>query len=324
MKNLIKPAIALLCILSSSILIFEACDPKRSDDKVIPTSSAPLATFFQKYGPQKQAFTINTSSLPKTITLAGGSKITFQPNTFCVNGAAVNGDVTVEVTEVLKRSDVILSGTNTNSFDGNVLESYGFLKVDAMYNGKSVDQNLCSNMIVQIPTQRTGLTELFEGAVNDQTKQFVWTAVKREVPPVPDSTKVYYKFDWGKLGWFNCDNFYLISGPKTTVKLTLANNPGEFVKDAGAQGQTVALFCAKGANSVVNLYTVVSPNTVKSYDFSMPLGMEGRFLAFCIKDGKCYFAKKDVTITTDEAETLNMQEMAESAIQSEITALNSY
>jgi hypothetical protein len=63
---------------------------------------------------------------------------------------------------------------------------------------------------------------------------------------------------------------------------------------------------------------------VKSYDNSMPIGVNGRLLVFAIKDGKFYMVKEDVTITANMAKSLTLVETTETALQAEIAALDSY
>ena len=84
------------------------------------------------------------------------------------------------------------------------------------------------------------------------------------------------------------------------------------------------MFCAQGSNVVAQIYTADGTNQVKTYDNTMPIGVSGRLLSFCIKEGRFYFAKKDITISADMTETLTLAETTEAAIQMDIDSLDEY
>ena len=307
----------------ATVVSFSAC--KKDDRKPINIASN-AQEFTQKFGAQTQSFKINVSELPQTLSLKGGTKITFEAGSFTKNGEPVTGEVTVEAMEMLKRSDVIFSGTNTNHVSGAPLQSDGFIFIDVKANGQSVDKNLAKPVNIKIPANRDGGTQLWEGVQNDQ-KQMVWQAPR----PANGGGQVDVKaennqfaFNFGTLGWINCDVFWNYSNPKTTVRVEVLNNPGTMATFRGYSGDTFVFFCAKGSNVAAQLYTPDGVSKVKSYDDMMPVGVEGRLLSFSIKDGKYYIAKKDITITANLNETLSLVETTENNIQTEINALNNY
>src|SRR6478672_6540681 len=144
---------ALLIVL----LAFTACK-KDKTDKVSRAQNA--KQFTETFGPQKQTLSFNTSELPKTLNLSGGTKITIQPNSFTINGSPATGAVTIEAFEMLKRSDILLSGTNTNHISGALLKSDGFIYINAKVNGVDVDKALAAPVRIAIPTARDGFTML--------------------------------------------------------------------------------------------------------------------------------------------------------------------
>lgn len=306
-----------------AVIGFTAC----KKDRVEPVSTIKTAKdFTAKLGSQKETFKLNTSDLPKTLNLKNGTKITIQPNSFTVNGEPATGDVTIETYEMLTRSAIILSGTNTNHISGSPLISQGFIYVGAKINGQEVDKYLQKPMSIKMPAQGQPYTQIWEGVEQvGEANQMAWQAPKdaagqglREVKAIGDE----FAFDFGMLGWVNCDIFYNSGAPKTTVRVTVLNNPGEMATFRGFTGETFVFFCADGDNVVAQLYTEDGPNQVKSYDNSMPIGSQGKLISFSIKDGKYYFAKKDVTITADMNESLTLVETTEATIQAEISALD--
>lgn len=307
----------------SAIILFAAC----RKDRNLPVNTANTTKeFAEKIGPKKQTISINATDLPKTVSLSGGTKITFPIGSLTKNGIPVTGEVTVIAYEMLKRSEVIMGGTNTNHISGAPLVSDGFIFIDVKANGESVDRNLAVPVKVRIPANREGVTQLWEGVQNDEG-QLAWQAPKpangagqREV----QSTQGEFAFDFGMLGWINCDVFWSYSNPKTTVRVEVLNNPGTLATFRGFSGETFVFFCAKGSNVAAQLYTPDGANKVKSYDNVMPVGEEGRLIAFSIKDGRYYFAKKEITITANQNESLTLAETTEAIVQSEISSLNNY
>lgn len=304
-------------------------------DSPIKTNSVNSAKeFTEKFGAKKQASQINASALPQTVTLSNGSKITFPEGSLTKAGIPVTGNVTIEAYEVLKRSDILFTGANTNHASGAPLASDGFIFIDVKSNGTSVDQNLVVPIKISIPAKRTGVTQLWIG-VDQQNKplvaggnnQMAWQAlgkqndnIKREVEAVQNA----FTFNFGNLGWINCDVFYSYNNPKTTITVEVANNPGTMATFRGFNGETFVFFCAKGSNVAAQLYTPDGPNKVKSYDNMMPIGAEGRMLAFSIKDGRYYYAAIETTISANQNVILTLTETTEDAIQTAINSLDNY
>jgi len=304
-------------------------------DSPIKTGSVSSAKeFMEKFGTQKQVKQINASALPQTITLLNGSKITFPEGSLTKGGVPVTGNVSVEAFEVLKRSDVLFTGANTNHATGAPLASDGFIFIDVKSNGTSVDQNLAVPVKISIPAKRDGTTQLWVG-VDQQDKplvagnnnQMAWQApgkqndnIKREVPAIENA----FTFNFGNLGWINCDVFYNYNNPKTTVTVEVANNPGTMATFRGFSGETFVFFCAKGSNVAAQLYTPNGPSKVKSYDNMMPIGSEGRMLAFSIKDGRYYYAAIETTVSANQNVVLTLTETTEDAIQTAINSLDNY
>jgi hypothetical protein len=291
--------------------------------------------FTAKFGAQQQTLQINASALPQTVTLAGGTKINFPAGSLTKGGVAVTGTVTVEAYEVLKRSTVLFTGANTNHASGAPLASDGFIFIDVKANGSSVDQNLAVPVKISIPAKREGVTQLWIGVdQNDKplvaagNNQMAWQAPRKQANGVGqkevNATNSTFTFDFGTLGWINCDVFYSYANPKTTITVEVNNNPGTFANFHAFSGETYVFFCAKGSNVAAQLYTPGGTNKVKSYDNMMPIGVQGRMLSFSIKDGRFYYASQEVTISAGQNVVLTLAETTESAVQAAINSLDSY
>jgi hypothetical protein len=132
-----------------------------------------------------------------------------------------------------------------------------------------------------------------------------------------------FEFDFSNLGWINCDVYYGIDLPKTTMHVSVTNNPGNFATFYGTNGNTYVFLCLSGTNVAAQLYTPEGIG-VKSYDNTIPIGVTARILAFSIKDGHYYVAQKDIVTTTNETDALTLTETTADAIQADIDALNTY
>lgn len=288
--------------------------------------------FAATFGPQVQQVKIN-GSISNTFTLKGGTKIIIPAGAIKLGGVAVTGDINIEAMEVLKRSDVLFSGTNTNHISGAPLASDGFIYLNASVNGFKADQALNAAIRIAIPANRTGVTQIWEGVEKVGTdNQMAWQApgqnpaggggvqIKREADAVGGS----FTFDMGNLGWINCDVFYSYTNPKTTTRITLVNNPGTLASFRAFSGETFVFFCAKGSNVAAQIYTPDGANQVKSYDNMMPIGVEGKYLSFSIKDGRFYYAELETTIVTNQNITLTLVETTEAQVQAAINSLNNY
>lgn len=326
MKTLnLKNTLSLITMLLLTSALFQAC----KKDKTPRNSAANAREFTALFGPRAQQMQIN-AGISNTFTLQGGTKITIPANAFKLNGVTVTGNVVITAGEFLKRSDVVFSGTNTNHISGAPLESDGFIFLNASVNGTNVDKQLGALIQIAIPTSNTRSTQIWEGVEKvEDANQMAWQApevgaiglnVRGESVPAGG----FYNFDMGNLGWMNCDVFYGASSPKTTTRVTIANNPGAFATFMGFTGETFVFFCAKGSNVVVQFHTQDGVNKVKSYDNMMPIGMEGKYISFSIKDGKYYYAEQETTITANQNITLTLAETTESGIQQVINSLNTY
>ena len=328
LKNTLSKNTLVIIVLALTIsALFQACKKDRN-----PRNSAASAKEFTAlFGPRAQQMQIN-ASISNTFTLQGGTKITIPANAFKLNGVTVTGNVVITAGEFLKRSAVVFSGTNTNHTSGAPLESDGFIFLNASVNGTNVDKQLAANIQMAIPTANTRNTQIWEGVEKvEDANQMAWQAPAQNpngaaggIPRESKPQAGFYNFEMGNLGWINCDVFYAYTNPKTTTRVSIANNPGSFATFMGFTGETFVFFCAKGSNVVAQLYTYDGPNGVKSYTNMMPVGVQGKYISFSIKDGKYYYAEQETTITANQNITLTLAETTESGIQQVINSLNTY
>lgn len=103
-----------------------------------------------------------------TILTASGTRLIIPPNSFeFISGGVPNGPIKIELKEVFEKPDMILNRLSTMS-DGNLLESFGMINIDAESNGKELRKRDNTSLILEIPNKKKGTRgELFYGKLNE-------------------------------------------------------------------------------------------------------------------------------------------------------------
>ncbi len=313
-------AILVIAVITGTV----AC--KKNQDISSGSRIRTARDFVEKKGPQLQSVSFNTSELPKTITLREGTRITIPQNAFTLSGSPVSGAITFHIVEFYKRSSLLFGGSNTNHTSGAPLETQGSFFLNATQGGVQLDQQLAAPLVIAVPAKNNGdLTVLWQGNLDaGGQQQLGWAPLRQGVQMEAVAQNGNFTFNFGQLGWFNCDIFYSNNSPKTTVTIDVLNNPGAMASFRGYTGETFVFFCPSDANVAAQIYTPDGANRVKSYDNMMPIGSQGTLISFSIKDGKYYLARKNITITAGLHESLSLVETTESAIQAAIEALDNY
>ena len=330
-----KQILLMLCL---GLFLFSCNDDNEIIDWNKPNPNYHAKEFLQDTKESlKEEHKINTADLPKTIKLKEGTEITIPANAFTKNGQAITGEFTVIAYEMLKPSSMIFSGTNTNNMFGSYFESDGFIFIDVKQNGASVDQNLNAPIKISIPTNKEDgtFTQLWKGnedAGNDED-QFAWgeggpddfwgNGQEAEQRGIFSKDK-RFEFLIGKLGWVNCDIFWDSTNGMTTIKVTLYGKFGKLASYLGYEGDTFVFFRGKGVLVLVQIYTTDGENVVKSYDNGMPLGKEGKLVAYSVKEGVFSYAEKEITITADMNIDMDLKEISKDDLEKKIKALDTY
>ncbi len=133
MKNLSVTALG----ISALLIIIVSC---KKDQGVIP-DFLKATDFWKDIGPNHQKFSLNAAS-GGTITGSKGTSILFPPGAFVdANGTIVIEFISLELTEMLSRKDIFLSGVLTEA-DGQLLVSGGEFLIEAKkQNGDALRLN---------------------------------------------------------------------------------------------------------------------------------------------------------------------------------------
>ncbi|MCH8330207.1 MAG: hypothetical protein IH946_02325 [Bacteroidetes bacterium] len=145
-----------LCGFSTEQLTEEnKLHPKESVDLVMrpsegPVNVKPTVALYEQTGPEMQHFTINAEE-GAAINGRRGTLVVVPKNCFVdKNGDPVEGQVKIELKEVLTKVDIILSNVPTMS-NGRMLETGGSFYVNATANGEDLEIADDKSIYVELP-----------------------------------------------------------------------------------------------------------------------------------------------------------------------------
>ncbi len=308
-----------------SLSILASCRKERTDIKT-SNDLENVKAFFEANAPKYESFTIDASA-GGTLTTSKGTKINFPAGIFKNGtGQIVTGNVTVEVKDILKASDMLL-GNRPTSAGGGMLESFGEMTVKASQNGQALQlRNDSARVRVPLAPKPAAGGQLRDIPMwrGDSAVSFTINGHDHENTSVTLTQTGYLPrgIDWNQNGnfatnnndgtstfnldslnrWTNCDALYNDPRPKTTVLGYFANqwNPATSTSFMGGE-PSMLFFKVKQKNTMVKLYNKIinapaGKEGLLSYQNSFPIGIEGTFLAITFKDGKVYAEMKDVTV----------------------------
>jgi hypothetical protein len=352
-------------VLASIALLFAACDVDRTQEPSIDLEAdvARLAAFAYRHAPAVERFTIDAAT-GGTHTTPRGVRLTFPAGAIVTgNGQPVTGNVEVSVQHVTTPSEMVLSNRPTETAAGEILISFGELQVRMRQGGNEL--RLAANRVVdvQAPAPRNaggapqGFREvpLWNGDTTvQQTMQGLdWQA---QQVSVTQSIRTARGVSWNnapgmamlnsgnqnlvfgltqplQLNWVNCDRLYSDPRPKTTVLTYFSQNfaPGTGQSYMGWQPSGL-FFKPRGLNSVIKFYNqILTPPAGRegfySYQNTIPIGIEGSFLAYSVINGRFYVeVRHNVTVPSPVngfvGLTFSPQEVSESAFLAAIQSLD--
>jgi len=129
----------LLGLFVLSALIFSSC---RIDDgnsvALLPLTYQTFDAFFEGEGEPSQFFNENANQ-DILVTGEKGTSILIPANSLMTNGGSlVNGNVDIELKEILDKGDMILSNKSTLASNGAVLESGGEFFISVTQNDQAL------------------------------------------------------------------------------------------------------------------------------------------------------------------------------------------
>ncbi|MHA4811384.1 hypothetical protein ACX0G9_25005 [Flavitalea flava] len=356
MKNLSLKSLAFFTASALSIMSCKKNGSVEQNNNNNNQDGKIMTAFLQSHGPQFETFTVDASAGAE-ITSSKGIKYTIPAGVFVTSaGAAVTGSVTVAVKEINSPSDMILGDKPTLTSDGRMLVSYGEFFVRVSQNNQELLLKKDSVLKVQVPAKPNGQEVPMWGGdsaatvtlsgydyLNTPITISIQTALRKGIAwnQLPSS----YAFFNGTNGtlnfrldslvkWRNCDAIQSNSGTKTTV-LGYFNSHynSETSTNYMADQPTMLYFKPHNQNTLIKFYDIILNATGTnqgfiSYQASIPVGMQGTFLAMSTQNGKFYADMKDVTIASPAGSnnyttlSFDPQEVSESAMVNLILQMN--
>ena len=236
-----------------------------------------------------------------------GVKLTINGNCLRKNGNPVIGEVKVKYIELFDKGTMLTTNKPTLGITGGnkeLLYSGGEFLIEAYQ--EDVLLTLLCPFSLEIPTSLTGGTQTgmlpFTGTINADGELSWEQATTFELITNAQAATPIYAALIPSFGWFNCDKFASVSGPKTTIT---ANVPAGY-----------------GASSEVFLSVKTFSNALgKSYGL-FPVGLDCYLIFITEKDGKFRYAIKPQVLTTNHSVTFNLSETTIATAEELTTAIN--
>ncbi|PSL47178.1 hypothetical protein CLV51_10223 [Chitinophaga niastensis] len=294
-----------------------------------------LTELLTSKAPQFEHFSIDGAA-GGTITSSQGTKFNIPPNIFVTaSGAPVTGPVDISIREIRDVSSMILLDKPTMTDDGRMLVSYGEFFVKAVQNKQDLGLQPKNDrgIGVQVPAKQVngGANNEIPMWGGDTTYTYTVSGYSYINQPVSITSQrtVAKGVSWHQtqfryalfnaangtmdfrldslIKWVNCDGLVATTNPKTTVMAYFTNhfNPETGTLYSGEQ-PSMLFFKPKNVNTLLKFYNVImTPPAGKegfhSYQTTIPVGMEGTFLAISAVNGQFYAEQKSVVIGTPAA-----------------------
>jgi hypothetical protein len=218
-------------VVGISLLVFvTSCNPKEDIQPTLPDGAALNQRFDDNKANAVQEFTID-ASVGGVITGTQGTKVTFPPNSFGLNGTPVTGNVTVKLIEIYDKASMLLKDKSTLGMHANgdkeALKSAG----EFFINAEQDTNNLELLEMASVESRPVDFADLDGGMQvfrGDDATNGDWVEAdedgdgEKDNPQIKDGggangVSATYNYDIGDFGWTNLDRWYSFTGPKTQL-----------------------------------------------------------------------------------------------------------
>lgn len=354
----LRPAVLIATIAISLTACKKNNGPSDPPQQPANEDGPKMTTFLKQNGPQFETFTVDATA-GGTITTSKGTKFVIPAGAFVTStGVAVTGSVNVSVKEVRTVADMLLSDKPTLTHDGRMLQSYGEFFVKAVQNDQNLQLKKDSAIKVAVAAKAAGIQEVpmwsGDSTVSTTLSGYDYQNIAVTVPiqvavrkgidwTQVNSSYAFFNASNGTLNfgldslikWKNCDQILNVTDPKTTVLCYFNSNYNNLTTtDYMGDQPTMLYFKPHNQNTLIKFYDIILNATGTyqgfiSYENTIPVGMQGTFLAMSTQNGKFYAEMKDVTIAAPVSGknyttfTFDPQEISETDLVGLIQQLNS-
>jgi hypothetical protein len=284
-----------------------------------PDGEALAARFLDNRVDALQEFTLDAAS-GGVITGTQGTQVTFQPNSFGINGSPVTGNVTVELIEIYDKASMLLKNKSTlgmrDNGDKEALKSAGEFFINAKQGSNELELLAMANVNSR-PVDFADLDggmQIFRGGPDQDCDGIDddcdWVAADEDEDGEQDNAQIRdgqgadgvfatYSYDIGDFGWTNLDRWYNFAGAKTEIFIDV---PNQFNQDNCAvylsyDGEPTALARMDVYNTELEMFT-------EHYGL-IPVGLEVHIIMVAEIDGQLNYAIQGTTIVDDHIEVIS-------------------
>ncbi|WP_298365273.1 hypothetical protein [uncultured Lutibacter sp.] len=332
-KNIFKSVLGLSLIASLGSCID---DPVIVDQQPLPDGIALNDRFLNNRINALEEFTLDAAT-GGIITGSQGTNVTFQPNSFGINGTPVTGNVTVQLIEIYDKASMLLNNRSTLGMRANgdkeALKSAGEFFINAKQGSNELDL-LSAASVESRPIDFADLDggmQIFRGGPDQDCDGIDddcdWVPADEDKNGEQDDAQIRdaqgadgafatYNYDIGSFGWTNLDRWYSYAGAKTEIFIDV---PAEFNQDNCAiylsyDGEPTALARMDVYNTSLEMFT-------EHYGL-IPVGLEVHIIMVAEIDGVLNYAIQGTTIVEDHIEVISsLSPITQPALESLINGL---
>ncbi|PSL46362.1 hypothetical protein CLV51_103340 [Chitinophaga niastensis] len=316
-----------------------------------------LRELLNSQGPVFENFIIDATQGGEFST-QDGSNYALSPNSLQnPDGTITTGPVNISVKEIHTVSNMIMADKQTNTSNAEPLVSYGEFFVRATQGAQDVSLRKDSAIQVKVKAGQVNVKEVpMWNGDSAVAASFTGTGYINQPVTVTQLVSANKGVDWTQSGafalfnsttgtlnfrldslikWVNCDRLGSNPNPKTTVLGYFTNfyNTATNTSYTGEE-PSMLFFKPKAQNTLIKFYnTIFTPPAgfagFLSYQNSIPIGMQGTFLAITSLNGAFYAEQKTVTIAAPlpgqnyTTVSFNLQPVSGPALVALIVSMNS-
>ena len=295
------------------VVLFASCIDNNDSEvfEAQPDGEALAARFENNRANAMQEFTLDAST-GGVITGVQGTKVTFQPNSFGLNGTPVTGNVTVKLIEIYDKASMLLKNKSTlgrrANGDKEALKSAGEFFIEA----KQGTNNLELLEMATVTSRPVDFADL-DGGIKvfrgDDDTDGDWVEADENEDGINDDVEIRdgqgadgeyatYNYDIGDFGWTNLDRWYSFTGPKTVLFVDVPDgfNQNNSAVYLSYDGEPTALARMDTWNSSLEMFT-------EHYGL-IPIGQEVHIIMVAEIDGQLNYAIQGTTIVDGHIEVI--------------------
>jgi hypothetical protein len=299
---------------------------------IIKSKEPVLGDIFNKLNKESQTFNVIAK---ENITIKGeeGTVISISKGSLVKdNGEIVNGAIKIELKEFYTKSDIVSSNLHTMS-DSKILETAGMINISVTSSGEKLKLKKGTKIEIEFASKNRikGMETFIGEKHNNQVNWIQQSNPLRVVSVTKGKDNAVIEEDFyegygndsvtmkelnkvdklilksGKLGWINCDRFYIFE------------NKTDLIVELDTTYRPVIRLVFKDINAIM------PGNYLKDNKFilnAIPVGQKATLITFSFINDEPYFISKDIVITKDQTEILELFKTTMTTLKKDLQKLN--